>query len=164
MALFSAFLMARMLMLGAFCPWCALSALLSGALGVLALVDLAQGRQSLVPAGCGVALAAGMVALTLLTGGHRPVPPAGDPARLEAIARHLSASDARFYGVWWCERCREQKELFGAAALELPYIESSRVVPEGIEEFPTWEIGGRRITGVLSPDSLAELSGYTRSP
>jgi hypothetical protein len=112
----------------------------------------------------GPALAAAMVALTLTTGGHRPVPPAGEPRALDAIARHLAASGARFYGVWWCERCREQKELFGAAALELPYVECSRRSPEGVDEYPTWEIAGRRIPGVLSPDSLAKLSGFERAP
>jgi hypothetical protein len=29
-----------------------------------------------------------------------------------------------------------------------------------VERFPTWEIAGRRVIGVLSPDSLARLSGY----
>jgi hypothetical protein len=111
-----------------------------------------------------VALAAGMVALTMLTGGHRAVPPQGEPRELERIAKHLTASGAHFYGVWWCEGCREQKERFGAAAIELPYVECSGGGPAGVEVFPTWEIAGRRLTGVLSPDSLASLSGYTRSP
>src|SRR5262252_1056941 len=118
MALFSLFLMARMLALGAFCPWCTLSAALSLALGAIAAADVARGGR-LAHAAAGVGLAAAMVALTLTTGGHRPVPPAGEPARLLAIARHLGASGARFYGVWWCDGCREQKELFGTAALDL---------------------------------------------
>jgi uncharacterized membrane protein len=158
MALFSLFLVARMLGLGAFCPWCALSAALSLSLGGMAAVGIARGGR-LRQAYAGVGLAAVMVALTLLTGGHRPVPPGGDPVRLAAIAHRLSAGGARFYGVWWCEGCREQKELFGAAALDLPYVECSRSAPAGVERYPTWEIAGRRVTGVLSPDSLARLVG-----
>ena len=163
MALFSAFLVARMLSLGPLCPWCLLSAALSTALGAIALWDAVCGgtprRAPRVFAGA--LLAAGMVALTLATGGRAMTPPKGDPRTLDGIARHLSASGARFYGVWWCEGCREQKEAFGAAALDLPYVEcSSGGAPAGVSEYPTWEIGGRRITGVLSPDSLATLSGF----
>ena len=163
MALFSLYLVARMLALGALCPWCALSAALSLALGAIAAAGIARGGR-LAHAAAGAVLAGAMVALTLATGGHRPVPPAGDPRTLEAIARHLSASGARFYGVWWCGACREQKELFGAAALDLPYVDCSRRSPEGVDEYPTWEIAGRRTVGVLSPDSLARLSGFERAP
>ena len=162
-ALFSLFLVARMVALGAFCPWCLLSAALSLALGGMAAAGIArEGRAAHVAAGA--VLAAAMVVLTLVTGGHRPVPPAGDPHTLSAIARHLTASGAQFDGVWWCEGCREQKERFGVAALDLPYVECSREAPAGVTEYPTWEIAGRRITGVLSPDSLATLSGFQRSP
>ena len=158
MALFSLFLVARMLVLAAFCPWCLLSAALSLTLGAIAVTGVMRGGRGAAAAGVG--LAAAMVALTLTTGGHRAVPPAGDPGRLEAIARHLSASGARFYGVWWCTACREQKELFGAAAADLPYVECSRRSPEGVDSYPTWEIAGRRTVGALSPDSLAKLSGF----
>ena len=163
MALFSLFLVARMISLSALCPWCLLSAALSLTLGVIAGIDVARtgrGRD----AAAGVGLAAAMVALTLTTGGHKPVAPAGDPQRLEAIARHLSATGARFYGVWWCDVCRTQKELFGRAAADLPYVECSRTAPDGVDKFPTWEISGHRITGAIDPDSLARLSGFERAP
>ena len=159
MALFSLFLVARMVALHAFCPWCLLSAALSLALGAIAATGAGRGREQ---AAAGVGLAAAMVALTLTTGGHKPLAPAGDPKRLLAIARHLSASGAHFFGLWWCTACREQKELFGAAAAELPYVECSRTAPKGVEKFPTWEISGRRTVGALSPDSLARLSGFER--
>ena len=159
MALFSLFLVARMVTLRAFCPWCALSAALSLALGAIGAMGIAAGGRW-AQAGAGAGLAAAMVALTLTTGGHKPVAPAGDPRRLEAIARHLSASGARFYGLWWCTVCREQKELFGTAAADLPYVECSRSSPEGVDKFPTWEISGRRIVGAISPDSLAVLSHF----
>lgn len=170
MALFSVFLVVRMLGLGALCPWCLLSAALSLSLGTLALADAVrrpagEAQASQRPAAPrallgGVALAGLMVALTLVAGARRPAEPAGDPRRLAALAHHLSAGGARFYGVWWCEGCREQKELFGAAALDLPYVDCSRGAPPGITEYPTWQIGRRRVTGVMTPDSLAALSGF----
>jgi len=163
MALFSLFLVARMAGLRAFCPWCLLSAGLSLALGAIAAAGIAR-AGALRQAAAGAALAGAMVALTLTTGGHRAVAPAGDPLVLDGIARHLSESGAHFYGVWWCEGCRRQKELFGGAAADLPYVECSRGAPAGVDEYPTWEIAGRRTTGVLSPDSLAVLSGYEGSP
>jgi hypothetical protein len=64
----------------------------------------------------------------------------------------------------------EQKDLFGASAESLPYVECSpngRTAPqaavcvrERIESYPTWFIRGQRHTGVIKPDRLATLSGY----
>jgi hypothetical protein len=65
----------------------------------------------------------------------------------------------------------EQKDLFEASAHRLPYVECSpngRNAPQAsvcrkknIGSYPTWEIGGRMIKGVLSPERLAMISGYT---
>src|SRR5262249_9402756 len=82
MALFSVFLVVRMAALGALCPWCLLSAGLSFSLGAIAVVDLARGAGRPGRAAAGVALAAGMVALTLATGGRAPAAPQGDPREL----------------------------------------------------------------------------------
>ena len=163
MALYSMFLVIRMVALGALCPWCLLSAALSIALGAIAVADHSRlGAGAAAPA-AGILLAGAMMALTLFTGAHTRVRPQGEPRELAALARHLQATGARFYGVWWCAGCREQKELFGGAALDLPYVECSRgEAPAGVTEYPTWEIAGRRITGVLSPDSLARLSSFER--
>jgi thiol-disulfide isomerase/thioredoxin len=88
----------------------------------------------------------------------------------EALARHLRASGARFYGAYWCPACREQKRLFGNAASELPYVECD---PKGagarpdlcaqaqVRSFPTWTIRGSRHEGVTPLDTLAALSGFT---
>jgi len=162
MALFSLFLLARMAALGALCPWCLLSAAFSLSLGAIAVVDDARDAGLARAGAAGAGLAGAMVALTVLAGGHKPIAPHGEPRELESLARHLAASGARFYGVWWCDGCREQKEMFGVAALELPYVECSAGAPAGVTEYPTWEIAGRRTTGVLEPDSLAVLSGFGR--
>jgi hypothetical protein len=65
----------------------------------------------------------------------------------------------------------EQKDLFEASVERLPYVECS---PQGrggpkapvcirgkINSYPTWFIKGNRYEGVLEPDRLATLSGYT---
>lgn len=92
-----------------------------------------------------------------------------DP-RLRALAEHLEASGARFYGASWCPSCNEQKRLFGPAERRLPYVECS---PEGrggamafecasanIGGFPTWIIDRQYHVEILTPERLARLSGF----
>jgi uncharacterized membrane protein len=88
----------------------------------------------------------------------------------EALARHLSATGARFYGTFWCPACREQKRLFGDAADQLPYVECDArgavARPElcaqaNVRAYPTWVIQGTRQEGVMPLDTLARLSGFT---
>lgn len=91
----------------------------------------------------------------------------------EALARHLRATGARFYGAYWCPHCQEQKRLFGEAADELPYVECD---PSGtgarpdlcaradVRVFPTWVIGAARREGTMTLDTLAELSGFKPAP
>ena len=65
----------------------------------------------------------------------------------------------------------EQKDLFEASADRLPYVECSPngrggakavvCVREKINSYPTWIISGTRHEGVLEPERLAALSGYT---
>jgi uncharacterized membrane protein len=92
-----------------------------------------------------------------------------DP-RLQALAIHLSDTDARYFGAFWCGSCQEQNRLFGPSKDRLPYTECT---PRGrggpmafacqeasVNSFPTWEVGGQRIEGVLTPEELARLSGF----
>lgn len=97
---------------------------------------------------------------------------------LAKLAMHLEDSDAVFYGTSWCPHCQEQKSLFRESASRLPYVEctpqgrGTRLSPAcaaaNIASYPTWVIDGNRYTRVLSPDELAELSGFeedeTESP
>jgi hypothetical protein len=67
----------------------------------------------------------------------------------------------------------EQKDLFEASARRLPYVECSpkgrgnpkapECVREKIKSYPTWFIKGERYEGVLQPDRIALLSGYSGS-
>jgi hypothetical protein len=93
-----------------------------------------------------------------------------DPA-IRALAEHLSDTGAVFYGASWCTHCQEQKRLFGASVVRLPYIECSPSGPNGpqlrscsaagVRNYPTWVIDGRSYPGaVLSLAQLATASAF----
>ncbi len=92
-----------------------------------------------------------------------------DPA-VRMLAEHLRRSGAKFYGAFWCEHCTEQKDIFGASAQRLPYIECSpsgskgpqaeKCQDAGIRAYPSWIIGGKRYEGTLSLRALAEHSRF----
>lgn len=89
-----------------------------------------------------------------------------------ALAEHLAKKNIKFYGAYWCPHCQDQKEMFGASAHRLPYIECSlqgsggpqaRICNDaGIKVYPTWIIDGQRFEGVLTPEELATKSGFKR--
>lgn len=164
--------------LGAFCGWCLLSLGLLTAL--LAGLALARPQQAPVdtrwrvwlPAGALLALTASGIVHLYHAGVFDPAAGPEDPY-LRALAEHLAASGAHFYGAYWCPHCEDQKELFGASAHRLPYVECSphgrrgpratECVAAGIGGYPTWIIGGRRFERVLTPEQLARYSGYRRA-
>lgn len=87
-----------------------------------------------------------------------------------ALAEHLVASGAVFYGAFWCSYCQTQKSLFGAiAATKLPYIECDKngdnpqrqlCIDKNIKIFPTWVINGKYVVGTHELKEIAELTGY----
>jgi hypothetical protein len=66
--------------------------------------------------------------------------------------------------------CEEQKALFKASVDRLPYVEcypngrnaarAPACAENRIESYPTWYIGGQWYTQLLTPERLAQLSGY----
>lgn len=90
--------------------------------------------------------------------------------RLKALAEHLDASGAKFYGAFWCPACQEQKRLFGSSADRLPYVEctpngrggglAEACASRDIARYPTWIIDGGRLQGVVQPEELARESGF----
>lgn len=155
----------------AMCGWCMAS------LAVLAALVgwLAMNRPEQAPAMPALRYAAHFGALAVLVLGVLMVDHSGllqprPDARLQALARHLGDSGAKFYGASWCPSCQEQKDLFGAAASDLPYVECSpngrqggfalACVEANVEGFPTWEIRGRRYVEVLPPEELAQRSAF----
>ena len=89
-------------------------------------------------------------------------------ARQQALANHLKARGAQFFGAWWCPACTQQKALFGKeAGARLPYVEctdargSQICSAAGIRAFPTWDMPGKpRLVGVQSVEELARWSGF----
>ncbi len=73
------------------------------------------------------------------------------------------ANNSIFYGADWCGHCRNQKEMFGNNVELLNYIECEDnkdiCTNERIRIYPTWEIEGKRYTGVQSVEKLKELTG-----
>ena len=185
MAVFSGVLLGLMVIkIQAFCFFCVLSAVLSLALLVLAVVGGGwEDPGQLLFRGI-------LLALAVLLGGliwasvvdpNRPeastsgvgVAPAvtteSSPAAV-ALADHLTIGGAVMYSAYWCPHCHEQKELFGQeAAKKLKVIECAAdgennqadlCRSKGLQGFPSWEINGTLDSGVKSLESLAELSGY----
>ena len=85
------------------------------------------------------------------------------------FAKYLKDSGVIKYSAYWCPNCLKQSELFGKQAYkELNVVECARdgiksqtqlCIDKKIKGFPTWEINGKLILGVLS---LKELSNLTR--
>jgi len=79
------------------------------------------------------------------------------------------SKQATFYGASWCPNCLAQKELFGAGASRLVYVECSMDIKQPqekicadqkIEKYPTWIFAdGSRVTGVMYLESLAKKTG-----
>ena len=89
---------------------------------------------------------------------------------LKALAVHLTERGVKFYGASWCPHCQQQKDLFGAASADLPYVECAPNGPRGprstecevkeIRNYPTWIIDGRSLARMISPERLAVISGF----
>lgn len=96
---------------------------------------------------------------------------AADKASLDNFARCLSEKKAVMYGAFYCDHCKEQKDMFGDAAQYLPYVEciergtrkeTDQCKALGIRRTPTWifEQSGQRVDGkVLSLQELSQKTG-----
>lgn len=91
-----------------------------------------------------------------------------------ALAQHLKAIGAQFYGAYWCPYCSVQREMFGATgAKDLPYVEcaedgfqNSAGLCRGNKDltgYPTWQINGKFYGGLKSLTALQMLSGFDAS-
>jgi hypothetical protein len=87
------------------------------------------------------------------------------------FAKYLKEYGVVKYSAYWCPNCLNQSELFGKQAYkELKVIECAKdglnsqtqlCIDKQIKGFPTWEINGKLILGVLSLKELSRLTGYT---
>ena len=88
------------------------------------------------------------------------------------FAKYLKDNGVVKYSAYWCPNCLNQSELFGKQAYkELNVVECARdgiksqtqlCIDKKIKGFPTWEINGKLILGVLSLEELSELTGYNK--
>jgi uncharacterized membrane protein len=176
--LYSAYLTGvSLFVLEAACPYCLASLALMAA--ILALVSYQRPTQ--LPAFSWRPWLAKTVATTgaIVLGLHLHYigvlgkPPAPEDPTVRALAEHLTASGAKFYGASWCPHCQDQKTAFGASESRLPYIECSPGGPRApqaqecraarIETYPTWVINGQRHVGVLDLKALADYSRFQGS-
>jgi uncharacterized membrane protein/glutaredoxin len=184
-----AFVVLQGLVLRAWCPYCLVADAAALAVGIRTLWPWAGRRGPNGAAARGVVGA--VLAVAVLMGGYALGSPsaagsdrtgtagtgssAGATAtsmsadRLAALADHLRESGATFYGAYWCPHCQTQKQMFGAAASRLPYVEcdprGTNAQPNacqaaGVRAYPTWIIGGQKLEGEVSPSELARLSGF----
>lgn len=90
-----------------------------------------------------------------------------------ALAEHLTAIGAKFYGAFWCPHCFEQKQLFGKEAMaKINYQEcdprGKNPQPQACQEaqirsYPSWEINGEIYRGTQTLEDLAQFSDYNGS-
>ena len=88
------------------------------------------------------------------------------------LARYLNDNGVVKYSAYWCPNCLNQSELFGKQAYkELIVVECARdginsqtqlCVDKKIKGFPTWEINGKLILGLLSLKELSKLTGFKK--
>ena len=86
------------------------------------------------------------------------------------LAKYLKDIGVVKYSAYWCPNCFNQSELFGRQAYkELNVVECARdginsqtqlCIDKKIKGFPTWEINGKLILGVLSLKELSKLTGF----
>ena len=86
------------------------------------------------------------------------------------FAKYLKDNGVVKYSAYWCPNCLNQSELFGKQAYrELNVVECAKdgknsqtqlCIDKNIQGFPTWEINGNLILGVLTLNELSKLTGY----
>ena len=89
-----------------------------------------------------------------------------------SLAKYLKDNGVVKYSAYWCPNCLNQSELFGKQAYkELNVVECARdgknsqtqlCIEKKIQGFPSWEINGKIIIGVLTLEELSELTGYNK--
>ena len=86
------------------------------------------------------------------------------------FAKYLRDIGVVKYSAYWCPNCLNQSELFGKQAYkQLNVVECARdgknsqtqlCIDKKIKGFPSWEINGKIILGVLTLKELSKLTGF----
>lgn len=161
--------------LEAACPYCLTSLALLSAIFVVTLAQAPQVSHRVpwkpwLGASFGAAAVAVLAVHLVFYSGVTVNASANEDPWLRGLAVHLDDIEAKMYGAFWCPACESQKELFGASAKRIPYIEcspagrsgptASKCLAAGVRSYPTWVIKGQRHVGVLTPAALADRSGF----
>ena len=86
------------------------------------------------------------------------------------FAKYLNENGVVKYSAYWCHNCLNQSELFGKQAYKVLNVvecandgknsQTQLCIEKKIRGFPTWEINGKLILGVLTLKELSDLTGY----
>ena len=86
------------------------------------------------------------------------------------LAKYLNVNGVVKYSAYWCPNCLNQSELFGKQAYkELNVVECAKdgkysqtqlCIDKKIKGFPSWELNGKIILGVLTLKELSTMTGY----
>ena len=86
------------------------------------------------------------------------------------LAKYLKDRVVVKYLLYWCPNCLTQSELIGKQSYrKLNVVECARdginsqsklCIDKNIKGFPTWEINGKLLLGVLSLKELSKLTGF----
>ena len=154
--------------IGAICYYCSISLVIISILFGSSFFLVAQKRNKgrFVGLGAGIAV---IITMHSIAQGNIIFQKTADP-QLQALATHLKAKGATFYGASWCNACQAQKDIFGSAASHLPYVECSprgQNTPQSticllkkIKSYPTWLIDGRRYERILTIEALKKVSQF----
>lgn len=94
--------------------------------------------------------------------------PNSTPGQYDDFAKCLNEKGVKAYTAYWCQHCKQQKEMFGDSwgyindiECSLPNAAGQNEVcnKAGISGYPTWELGnGTRLSGTQSFETLSQLA------
>lgn len=172
MALYSLYLLYLLVVVfQAVCLYCLASILLSLSLFALSIVGFRwQDAGQMIFTGVIVTILVSVVGMGVYSASQGIGTSRGSAI---ALAQHLTQIEAKMYGAYWCDHCRQQKQLFGKAAVEqLPYVECdpagensqpNQCLAAEITSYPTWIIHQSKYEGVRSLQDIARLSKFKGS-
>lgn len=107
-----------------------------------------------------------LIVVSLVVVGYRN---AKAPGKYDDFAKCLTSKDVLMYGAYWCPHCTDQKKLFGKSFQYVTYVEcalpgnpnqqTALCIQRNIESYPTWEVNGSKVLGVLPLEDLSARTG-----
>jgi hypothetical protein len=89
--------------------------------------------------------------------------------KLDNFAKCLTQKQTKMYGLFWCQHCADQKEMFGSSFQYVTYVEcgvpgthkaTDECKAAGIKKTPTWTFSdGSRHEGPMPLADLAKQTG-----